>query len=120
MIRDAMTLHEIMRFIRDRVTYKPGYTLHVHLHPLVVEINLSVPTGTDSHGTTPGRYDVTYGEVFTLAYLEGRDAGWVMGMVRQFLFRWEQHECEEWYRIDGAKARDPHSTSVCYADGEPV
>ena len=116
-----MTPREAARWIRASVRYKPGYTLHATCPSIDrLEISVSVPTGVDSNGQTTGRYDVTYVERFTEEYLAWHQPEWIIDIVRDFLFRWEQHECEEWLTVDGVKARDPHTTSVNFLDGRPI
>ena len=115
-----MTIRDAVHFIRERLTYKPGYTLSVHGLEDRLELSVSVPTGVDAKGLTPGQYDVTYTELFTVEEVAHVTEDQLIEMVYWVLVRWERHECDEWFKLDGVAVRDPHSTSVNFVNGRPV
>lgn len=103
---------KVLQALLDRITYKKGYVLEAvptAFHGFTA-LKLTTPPLQDTyHPDDPSRV----GPVMMMfpCYMmfsempEGAQIDW----VRHCLIDAETHELEEWFRVDGKMARDPHS-----------
>lgn len=92
-----------------RLDYKPNWVFGVVYDPVMdhcsIKITMDVPDSRGSGKTVPvGITDCLYP---SMADLRGSEQFWKEYFHRQ-ITRIEQHEIDEWFRLDGELVRDPH------------
>lgn len=103
--RDRLLTFWEMERLLERITYKPGVRLSiwrsVHDERLTLGIIAAVPSVDD-----PSRTIEIQSTVSLPAWQLG-EAG-ILRKVRRLVKELENHEVDEWLRVDGVPVRDPH------------
>lgn len=102
----------------ERITYRPGWKIRVTDDVLTGYVAVVVDAlVADSYGLRSGEHVVAHFVQLRSEYLadEWRDFGSFVRWVRHRLGEVEHHERDEWLKVDGAPAFDPHSREVSRA-----
>lgn len=101
-----MTNEEIKKFVEERVTYKPNWTLRVDedamSHPYLL-INF---TTQDAYGVCD--QPVQIGRRLRIPDHVKLSEQFLENFLIISLDNMERHESREWFKIDGVMVRDPH------------
>jgi hypothetical protein len=126
------TYHQACRLL-EHVTYKPGYSFNL-LHaragkevsseramwrftpdyylsmsegPTILQLHANVP---DASGRHPGKIDVVSQTMLEPVHFS--DGFHFMSWLRIVIGEFEEHERDEWLRIDGQLLIDPHQVDL--------
>jgi hypothetical protein len=107
-----MTPQEIEAFI-DRITYKPGWEVAYVWSPhppgsfvLTVYTSVNLPDSRNPGKTVPFTNGIAISPPDFLS--EQR----LLLHIRSMFLAAEMHELDEWFKLDGVPAHDPHGASV--------
>ena len=109
-----LDLVDLARILR-RITYKPGWTVELYggdYEGPWVDIRFECPDAYQPDQTTSIRVRSPVPPTFTDAdFVE-----WLLWRIR----RVEDHECREWFKVDGSAWADPHRCPGGLQEGRPV
>lgn len=103
-----VTLQQIQQFLAQ-VAYKPGYQFSASADKQCLILRLDVVT-KDSDAP---RLDVRLGMTSAIPFWEidhekGREV--IVERLWRLILDFERHEAAEWFRVNGVRSNDPHST----------
>lgn len=96
-----MTNHEVLKFL-ERLKYKPGWSFHGRFEAgyLVFRIIATVPCSDTKSLTNIAHQDMIKAKF--------KDEGHLTQYVKARLRIAENHELDEWFRLDGERVTEPH------------
>jgi hypothetical protein len=127
MTHKIWSAHYRFNNLLQRITYKPEWSFRVNIHeeemlnPLYLSIQMNVED-TYNKGTridVESKHDLPSRMILGWAPSEDNDAEFFIWVREQIHWR-EQHEADEWLRIDGVMVWNPHLPHVKITDGQGV
>lgn len=101
------TTEEPIDRIIQRISYKPGVTIHRSDHTLHISMSVPEKDNPEKISTITGRYLIPdilrYDDMYRGDY-EQRVCHFVREKIREF----EHHEIDEWFKYAGVRTHDPH------------
>lgn len=105
-----VTFADRLKAVVAKLTYKPGVRFEVATFNDGAEVKLTIAfdTADPNGGPFSGRFSRSWhAELFDLRKQQPDDAE-ILRMVREHVRAFEEHEMDEFLKIDGKHVRDPH------------